>query len=123
MQTTFQLVKPRYKLKQLSKRDEILVQITEELKKVIFLTKNTSPELIQYIASLIENLVQSKHSIDKKLLLQDIFKTFYPEITDETLEAINSTVKFLLSSGNIRRISISTYARHAFIFFVKKVIQ
>ena len=121
--TTFTLVKPRYRLKQLSKRDDIFIQITNEVKQIIHITKPSSPELIQYVASLIENLVLKKHSIDKQKLLEDIIKSLYPEITEKDLEAINETLEFLLTSGNIKKISISAYARHAFIFFVKRVIQ
>jgi len=107
-----QIIKPRFNLSKLSKRDNILNEIVTEVKKIVHLTYPTCIELIEYIGTLIENLVIKRDAIDKKQIFIDILKIVFPSITDEEINISVQAIEYLLNTKAIKKIPLLKYALH-----------
>jgi hypothetical protein len=62
--------------------------------------------LIQYLATLIEAIVEKKHDIDKMTLAKEILLVLFPDITDDELQFSEKTIEYMLSQNLIKKIPI-----------------
>ena len=109
---TFKLVKPLNDLKKTIKKEELIQKIATEVKKIATLTTSTNPDLVQFIASLIENLIIKKYGFDKKEIFIKIYQEVFKNISAEDIENNIKTLEFLLQSKLIKKIPILKHALH-----------
>lgn len=109
---TFKLVKPLNDLKKTIKKEELVQKIATEVKKIAGLTTVTNPDLVQFIASLIENLVIKKYGFDKKEIFIKIYQEVFKNISQDDIENNIKTLEFLLQSKLIKKIPVLKHALH-----------
>ena len=110
--TVLKLVKALNSLDKNVKKYQIFEKITTEVRKVAHLTSSTNADLLQFVASLIENLVAKRDKIDKKELFIDILRAVFPQITSDEINLAIQIVQSLLDNKIIKKIPILKYALH-----------
>lgn len=84
--TILKIIKPNNALDKYIKKDQVTQTIINEVKKISHLTKPTSADFLQFVASLLENLVVKRDKIDKKELFINILRITFPQITSEEID-------------------------------------
>jgi signal transduction histidine kinase len=124
--TILKIIKPNNALDKDIKKYEVTQTIINEVKKISHLTKPTSADFLQFVASLLENLVVKRDKIDKKELFINILRITFPQITSEEIDLACTIVQSLIDNKIIKKIPILKYAWHLSqevlgIFFVKLI--
>jgi hypothetical protein len=100
-------IQPKFTLARLSKEDEIFSLIVTLTKKVAPLVNDPKlPDLVEYIANLVENFVRKGDKIDPNTLIIRIYREIYPTISDTDINHILVVIQHLRDNHLIKRIPI-----------------
>jgi hypothetical protein len=98
-----------------------IVNAIQSIKSLVLSPSNL--ELIHYLATLIEAIVDKKHNIDKMTLLKEILLQLFPSTTNDELVFAESTIEYMLSQKLIKKIPILKKALSYSWEILKKVIK
>jgi hypothetical protein len=98
-----------------------IIDVIKKIKTLV--TSPSNLELIQYLATLIEAIVEKKHDIDKMALAKEILLGLFPNITDDELQFSENTIEFMLSQNLIKKIPILKKALSYSWEILKRVIK
>jgi hypothetical protein len=98
-----------------------IINVIQNIKSLISSPSNL--ELIHYLATLIEAIVDKKHNIDKMTLLKEILSQLFPSITNDELLFAENTIEYMLSQNLIKKIPILKKALSYSWEIFKKVIK
>jgi len=100
-------VQPKFTLARLTKEDEIFSLIVTLVKKIAPLVSDPNfPDLLEYIANLVENFVKDKDKINRNDLIIRIYKEIFPAITNDEIQHLLDTIQYLRNSNLIKRIPL-----------------
>ena len=103
--------------------DTIKQDIISTIQKITNIVQSPkSLELLHYIALLIESIVDKNLQIDKMVLLKDILKFLFPNISDEDLIFAENAVNYMLSQNLIKGVPILKKAMNYAYEILKKLI-
>ena len=78
-----------------------IINVNQNIKSLILSPSNL--ELIHYLVTLIEAIVDKKHNIDKMTLLKEILLHLFSNVTNDELVFAESTIEYMLSQKLIRK--------------------
>ena len=101
------LVKPKNAVKKHLDFTYLKQEILDLLQEVPNLESlKRDPEFVLYVCNLVENK-QSKHKIDKKELVKDVFKSLFCELNnDQDLKRMDDHIEFLCSNKMIKKLPV-----------------
>jgi len=98
-------IQPRFALARLTKEDEIFTLIIALVKKIApLVTDPKLPDLLEYIANLVENFVNDRDKIPRDELIIKIYRELFPAITEADIAHLLTSVRYLRDNGLIKRI-------------------
>ena len=122
--TTINLVSLPHGLKKSENFETIkqdILNAIQSIKSLILSHKNI--ELIHYLATLIEAIVDKKYDIDKMALLKEILLQLIPNITNDELLFVENTIDYMLSQKLIKKLPILKKALKYSWEILKKVMK
>jgi hypothetical protein len=121
---TINLVSLPHGLKKSEKFETIKQDILNAIQSIkSLILSHTNIELIHYLATLIEAIVDKKYDIDKMALLKEILSQLIPNIINDELLFVENTIDYMLSQKLIKKIPILKKALKYSWEIFKKVIK
>lgn len=98
-------VKAKNSLGREMKRQRVIGQILDRLNGIVCDgQKKDNLEFILLVCSLVEHLIVKKDKINKKELVVEVFKTLYPELTDDEKNKLENHIEFLWENKRIKKV-------------------
>jgi len=121
---TINLVSLPHGLKKSEKFETIKQDILNAIQSIkSLILSHTNIELIHYLATLIEAIVDKKYDIDKMAFLKEILLQLIPNITNDELLFVEHKIDYMLSQKLIKKIPILKKALKYSWEIFKKVIK
>jgi len=105
------LVKPKNKIRLLTKKNKIKALVLEKLQEIPEINKLKSgnyvdQELVIFICNSIENIIKKDYGIDKKLFVCEIINEIF-NLTEIEKNVLHESIQFIFDNGLIRKIPTS----------------
>lgn len=98
-------IQPRFALARLTKEDEIFSLIVTLVKKIApLVTDPKLPDLLEYVANLVENFVRDHDKIPRDELIVKIYRELFPGISEADVSHIMSSLRYLRDNRLVKRI-------------------
>jgi len=99
--------------------EKVVCDIVEKVKGIAHLSHPVDIELIHYISTIIENVVDKKQGLNKLDILLSIIQIIFPHVSSEEIILIKAIVEHLLKLKVIKKIALYKYAK----IFLREIIK
>lgn len=114
-------IQPKFTLARLTKEDEIFSLIVTLVKKAASLVNDPKyPDLLLYVANLVENMVRKKDKINNNDMIINIYKEVFPSITEDEIQHLLNAIQHLRDNKLIQKIPIY---KKTWYYFNKYILQ
>jgi hypothetical protein len=98
-------IQPRFALARLTKEDEIFSLIVTLVKKIApLVTDPKLPDLLEYVANLVENFVNDRDKIGRDDLIVKIYRELFPDISEADVAHLMTSLRYLRDNRLVKRI-------------------